>query len=223
MTEAEIRNSPLLPPNTARMGCHFSPTGPGLSQLPSSLPRGGMLILDDREPFQNHTPAQIAQELKDTLDRLGCDSLLLDFERPPTPQTQKLGALLAQVLPCPVGMPPAYGVGIPFLSPCPLHIPLEDYLRPFQGREIWLEWMVQAQTITVTPQGTALGPAKDKPDRGWYDQHLQCMAAMDTTPEGVIFTLFDTPDTLEKKMTQAQKLGVTRRIGLYQDFPVFAK
>ena len=219
MTDREMLDIPHFPAYTARMGCCFSPVGTGLWDLPTDLPAGGMLLLDDRFPFQNHDPEQILWELKQVVDRLKCGAVLLDLERPPEPEVCGLAQRLAADLPCPVGMPPGCGDGVVFLPPCPLHIPLADYLRPFQGREIWLEAAFQLQTITVTAQGVTHTPSGDKPPKGRYDEILHCHYDMESSPEQVVFTLFDTPESLEQKLSHAASLGVTRAVGLFQDFP----
>ena len=223
MTDSEIRTSPRLSQPIARMGCHFSTTNSGLQGLPTGRPFPGMLVLDDRIPLGKHDPIQITEALTAAVDELGYDGLLLDWERPPAPASQTLAALLADTLPCPVGMPPGYGDGIVFLPPCPVHVPLAEYLHPFLGREIWLESFFQAQTVTVTAAGSIQAPTADKPQGGWYDDHLHCHAIVETATDRAVFTLWDDWDTWEKKMAQAAALGVTRAIGLSQDFPVLRK
>ena len=213
-TDREMLDDPPHSFQLACLGCHFSQTGTSLDAVPARLPPDGMLIVDDRVPFERHDPRQIADQLK----QLACGSVLLDWERPPTPATRSLAQVLADTLPCPVGMPPGYENGPVFLPPCPLHIPLEDYLRPFQGREIWLEVALPWETITVTPQGTTYGSTGDRPEHGRYDDTLRCCYTTATAPDRVIFTLFDTWRSLEEKMGQAAALGVTRAVGLYQEF-----
>ena len=218
MTDSEIRTSPRLSQPIARMGCHFSTTNSGLQGLPTGRPFPGMLVLDDRIPLGKHDPIQITEALTAAVDELGYDGLLLDWERPPAPASQTLAALLADTLPCPVGMPPGYGDGAVFLPPAPLHVPLADYLAPWQGREIWLEAALRQQVITVTAHGTEISPpAPADREGGFYHRELCCRFTQEIREDRVVFTLFDTRQTLKDKLAQAQKLGVTAALGLYQE------
>ena len=220
MMDREMQDSPTLPPHIARMGCTFDPDGPGLLGLPEAIPPDGMLLVDDRHPVGNHDPALVAQALAETVDRLGIDGILLDFERPPTSPSLAMAACIAQALPCPVGMPPAYGAALDsplFLSPCPPHVPMEEYLKPWHHREIWMEARMLRQTITVTPEGTVYGipsPA-DNLTGGYFDNLLRCQCITKITDDNVIFTLYDTPETLRKKWNHPT---ISRAIGLYQDW-----
>jgi hypothetical protein len=64
---AEIQNSPHLPERIAWMACHFSAYGKGISNMPTSLPPGAALILNDRMPPFGHDPATVAKELIQTI------------------------------------------------------------------------------------------------------------------------------------------------------------
>ena len=185
---------------------HLGVYGPDVT-----LPPGAMLILDDRLPG----PLDPAQAM-------GADSVLLDFERKPTPDTIRTANKLLRPLDCPVAAPPGYleDPACPiFLPPCPLHVPLAEYLAPWQDRAVWLDVTMQQQNVTVTAEGTRYSsPAPaDRQDGGWFDEVLLCRCAMDVSDEQVVFTLFDTPDTLKRKLEQAAALGVTRAVGLYQE------
>ena len=220
MMDREMQDSPLLPPRIARMGCTFDPEGPGLLNLPETFPPHGMLIVDDRQPVQNHDPDLVAQALAEAADRLGIDGILLDFERPPTAASKAMAACIIPSLPCPVGMPPDYGAALEgplFLPPCPLHVSMEEYLKPWHNREIWMEARMLGQTITITPQGTAYGPLSsvDNLTGGYYDDILRCQCITEITEDQVVFTLYDTPETLQKKWNHP---NISRAIGLYQDW-----
>ena len=67
MTAREFRICKTVPANMAWMACHFSPYGTGLSNLPTSLPPGSMIILNDRTPICGHDPELIAAQLKELL------------------------------------------------------------------------------------------------------------------------------------------------------------
>ena len=185
------------------------------------LPHPALLILDGNE----HVPPGVLPVVTDhfpldgqALQRIcqGQEALLLDFVRPPT----TLPRNILQGLPCPCGAPPGYRKEGPvFLPPAPLHIPLEQYLAPCREREIWLEAALQRQTITVTSSGTTIAPPS--PNRsfegGFYDEMLRCRFTQDFHKDRAVFTLFDTPETLVKKLDHAATLGVTRAVGLFQE------
>ena len=218
MTGAETASAPVLPGHWGYMACHFSPEGPGLSDLPEDLPPGTMVILNDRFPCRDHDPCRIAEEL----GRLDIGSVLLDFERKPAADAQKVANALFQALPCPVAAPPGF-IEDPacavFLPPCPLHAPLAEYLLPWQGRAIWLDVTLGQQTITVTHSGTVRSsPAPaDNLTGGTFDDALLCQCLTEIGESEVTFTLFDTMDTLRRKLALAAELGVARAVGLYQE------
>ena len=218
MTGAETAAAPSLPPHWCYMACHFSPDGSGLCDLSGALPPGTMVILNDRFPCRDHDPQQIAAEL----GRLKCGSVLLDFERKPQEYSRMVADALFRALRCPVAAPPGFiedkGCAV-FLPPCPLHVPLAEYFRPWQGREIWLEAALQQQTITVTPQGTQYGPILPADNRagGFFDDILKCQCVTDISDAEVHFNLFDTRNTLARKLALAAELGAVRAVGLWQE------
>ena len=76
MTAAEIRNTAILPSRTAWMACHFSPYGRGLSNIPSVLEEGSLLILDDITPIRGHDPEVITQQLMQAMEHLRVSGIL---------------------------------------------------------------------------------------------------------------------------------------------------
>ena len=170
-------------------------------------PMGVLPVVTDRFPLDGQALQRICQ---------GQEALLLDFVRPPTTSLREI----IQGLPCPCGAPPGYTEEGPvFLPPASLHIPLEQYLAPYKGREIWLEAALQKQTVTVTTGGVTIDPPR--PNRsfegGFYDEKLCCRFTQEFTEDTAVFTLFDTPETLVSKLDHAAALGVTRAVGLYQE------
>ena len=171
------------------------------------VPPGVLPVLTDCFPLDGQALQRICQ---------GQEALLLDFVRPPTTLLQEI----IQGLPCPCGAPLGYTEEGPvFLPPAPIHIPLDKYLTPYRGREIWLEAALQRQVVTVTVSGATIGPPL--PNRnfegGFYDEKLCCCFTQEFTEDMAVFTLFDTPKTLAKKLDHAAALGVTRAVGLYQE------
>ena len=188
---------------------HLGVYGPAAQIRP-----GAMLILDDRVPG-SLDPAHIASMVQP-------ESVLLDFEREPDADSVRIAEELSRALSCPVAAPPGFlkdPAHPVFLPPCPLHVPLAEYLHPWQNRNVWLDVTAQQQVITVTPDGTRYStPAPaDRQDGGWFDEVLLCRCTMETSKGEVCFTLFDTLETLKKKLEQAAALGVTRAVGLFQE------
>ena len=134
--------------------------------------------------------------------------------------------MIIHSLPCPVAVTEGFAAGHPcpvFLSPAPLHIPLSEYLLPWQGREIWLEAALEQEEITVTETGTNFAGQfpPEGLDGGFYDEELRCHYRVKTEPNRIIFTLFDTLDSLENKLSLAQSLGVKQSVGLWQELGTF--
>ena len=174
------------------------------SQIP---PAGVLPVITDAFPLDRQTLLRLCQ---------GREAVLLDFERPPTEEVREM----IRHLPCPAAAPPGYSdKGPVFLPPAPLHMPMEEYLSPWKGREIWLEAALQRQVVTVTEEGCAVFPPCTNTDfkGGFHSQKLQCRFLQNFSENRAVFTLFDTPDTLRIKLDRAGELGVTRAIGLFQE------
>ena len=222
MTALEIAALDTFPANFAYMACHFSPYCQGLSNIPSALPRSSVLILNDNLPCQDHSPALVADQLKQLMDTFQCESLLLDFQRPPEPESEAMADMILRTLPYPAALTPEYGKNQDctiFLPPCPLHIPLEEYLRPWKNREIWLEAALCQEDAVVTGNGTNFFPQFPPLglNGGFFDDILCCNYHIQEDKDTLTFTLFDTIESLDKKMSLAQSLGVSRAVGLYQE------
>lgn len=210
----------------AWMACHFSPFTEGLSNIPDSMPPASMLILNDRVPCQGHSADLVASQIRDAVSRLECESVLLDFQRADNPEAEAVVQAIHAALPCPVCVSECYAGDLPcpvLLGPNPLHIPLNDYLAPWQGREIWLEAALCQGQITVTEYGSKFVwciPA-DHLSGGIFDESLCCNYLTRIDENQVRFTLFDTLETLGKKLDLAHSLGVSRAVGLYQELVTF--
>ena len=185
-----------------------------------------MLILTDREPCSGHSPSLVAQQLGDAAARLHCESVLLDFQRPWDAESDAMVKAIVATLPCPTAVTEAFATDIScpvFLSPCPLHMPLATYLRPWSGREIWLEAALCQERIVVARTGTAITPIYPTEilDGGFFDRKLCCHYIAKVQEDRIAFTLYDTQETLKQKLELAHSLGVTRAVGLYQELGAF--
>ena len=221
MTAAEISAYPPTGP-IAYMACQFSPYTEGLTNIPDWLPKASVLILNDRMPCQGHSPDLVAGQLADAVTQFGCESVLLDFQRPPDPESSAMVSNLIRSLPCPVAVTEGFAEDFScpvFLGPGPLHLPLEEHLAPWKGREIWLEAALCQESINVSAEGSAITPIfpTQRLSGGFYDEILRCRYRHQIKQDALEFTLFDTPESLEQKLETAADLGVSRVIGLWQE------
>ena len=218
MTSVEFSGCLPFPAHPAWMSCHFSPGGPGLSNLPACLPEGCLLILDDRLPPSGHDPQQIRRELQAMVETQNCAGLLLDFQRLGDPETDSVAAELLQ-LPCPVCVSKAYAQGScpVLLPPCPLTVPLTEHLAPWRGREIWLEAAPDSALFRITKAGChTLFPPQDLP-LPHYDPALFCRYGIEAEPDDLLFSLCRSKEDMLHLLEAAETAGVTAAIGLYQE------
>lgn len=226
MTATELSSDAHLPEHFAWMACHFSLCSEGITNVPAAMPKGAMLILNDRMPCQGHSADLVAQQLSDAVQKLNFESVLLDFQRPPEPESMAIVKTLVGALPCPVAVFESYAKELScpvFLPPSPLHKPLAEHLAPWTGREIWLEAALCQEEISVTSKGVTCIP-RFPPDAlagGFPEDHLCCRYQARLSENEIRFTLFDTRESLEQKLEQAGSLGVTRAVGLYQELETF--
>ena len=179
-------------------------------------------MLNDRMPCQGHSADLVSGQLADAVMQLGCESVLLDFQRPPDPESSAMVSNLIRSLPCPVAVTESFAEGFScpvFLGPGPLHLPLEEHLTPWKGREIWLEAALCQESVKVSPQGSVITPIfpTQRLSGGFYDEILRCRYQSQIRHDALEFTLFDTPKSLEQKLETAADLGVSRVIGLWQE------
>ena len=175
MTPSEIACCTALPDRIAWMSCHFCSCTEGIANIPEALPECAMLILTDRESCNGHSPDLAARQLLDTVSRLRCESVLLDFQRPWCAESAAMVRAIVRALPCPAAVTEAFADetdGPVFLAPCPLHMPLDAYLRPWKEREVWLEAALCQERITVTADGVSCTPVfpTQALDGGFHDR-----------------------------------------------------
>lgn len=222
MTGWEISKNAEFSQNIAWMACHFSPYGTGLTNLPGALPPGSMVILNDRTPVCGHDPTLIAAQLAAVVEEKQCMGVLLDFQRPDEQETAAIAEILVQELSCPVGVSHYYAQNLScpvFLPPVPLHVLPEEYLAPWQGREVWLECALDGATITITAEGSAVTPLP-YPELENYrhrDANLCCHYEIDITEKQAQFHLGRSHDDLHDLLAAAERINVTHAIGLFQE------
>ena len=222
-TCAEFAQCEEKPKKIAWMACHFSPYGTGLSNLPTTLPEGSMLIVNDRIPVCGHDPLQIVQQLNAAVSDFSCCAVLLDFQRHNSDENRQVAQAVLDGLSCTVGLSHLYAKAFDcpvFLPPPELDVPLDQHLAPWDGREIWLEAALDMAQFTVTEKGcTSLPLPYSPPDGDFFrDDALCCSYRCDIRPDAAVFTLWRTPEDLENLLTKANNAGIHRTIGLYQQF-----
>lgn len=218
-TPLEMARNPM-PGRLAYLSCHFSPGGKGLSNLPETCMPGSILILDDSTPMDGHEREWILTQLSEWIAKNQCEALLLDFQRQGIPEQQELAKLLSGALPCPVSVSEFYAreLSCPvFLPPVPPDKPLMEYLRPWQGREIWLEAALDRIMLALTESGCTAAPFFDFPEDGHSDARLHCHYTAEIGPDSAVFRLWRTRSDLDALLADAQGQGVTRAIGLWQE------
>lgn len=226
MTAAEMAKVSDFPPKIAWMACHFSPYGLGLSNLPQRLPPHALLLLDDITPIREHDPQRIAEQLLNCLESLNCHGVLLDFQRPDVPETAVLVNHLTQTLPCPVIVSESYASELScpvFLPPVPPSVALEEYISPWEGRSIWMEIGLTGELLTLTEQGceTVPLPFPNEASEGFPEKALHCHYRIETNEKSARFTLWRTEKDLAALLEEAEGLGISGAVGLYQEFSKF--
>lgn len=223
LTAAEFQNCSSLPEHIGWMACHYSPYGLGISNRPDALPAGSMLIFNDRTPPCGHDPELITQQLGELVENFQCSSVLLDFQRPDYNENAAVAKAVTDALSCPVGVSELYAKELDcpvFLPPVPLTAPINEYLRPWQGREVWLEEAMIGERFTVTATDNTCIPLAciDQPSSGFCDSQLHCHYQACTFDNHIEFTLWRTKDDLNQLQQEAKSYHVTRTVGLFQEF-----
>ncbi len=216
MTGAEFEAWGGTVQGPAWMACHFSPYGQGITNLPPALPENAMLILNDRIPWSGQDPETVLRQLL----ALPGECLLLDLQRGKNPEALNLIEKICQGFDRPVGVSESFGRDLScavFLPPVPPDTVLADYLRPWQGREIWLELELNRVLWTVTEQGAVAGPLDAVPETGFRDRELCCHYSVSVREDRADFSLWRAREDLDDLLDQAQVLGVTRAVGLWQE------
>ena len=222
LTAAEFQFCSCLPECAAWMACHYSPYGLGLSNLPRELPEGAMLILNDRTPVQGHDPEGIIRQLEEAKHTLHYKYILLDFQRPDSAENATVASALVAANICPVGVSEPYARALDcpvFLPPAPPHVPLTEHLAPWQGRKIWLEAALGGEVITVTEKGSTAAPLSpgEIPETVLEDPALHCHYHIRVYDDRINFALWRTRENLTGLLEQAENLGVTLAVGLWQE------
>ncbi len=219
MTAREFYDAPSITQEIAWMACHFSPYSTSLLNLPNQLPQNSLLILNDSTPPGHQDPRIVLEILESVLKKNNCIGLLLDFQRPSCHETMRIVQEVIKLdYPVCVAKDYAENFDCPvFLPPVPLTVPLLEYIEPWLGREIWLDAALSCEKITVTEKGSTFCPAASIPECPFEDKELHCHYHIATKADSFIFTLHRTKDDLNNLLLEAESLGITTAVGLYQE------
>ena len=222
MTAAEVQRCSNLPQHMAWMACHFSSYGAGLSNLPEQLPESNLLILNDRIPIQGHDPQTVARQLVQIVEQTQSKGVLLDFQRCGNPKINTIIQAITASLSCPIAVTPYYAqenTCAVFLEAPRAYHPLKPMVDRWKGRQLWLEISPGYGTVTVTKDGSHYEPETPFPDGlpVHQDEKLHCNYCIEKQPDQVRFHFHRTADDLASLLAEAQSLGITHAIGLYQE------
>lgn len=222
ITELEYQNCPEIPKQLAWMACNFSSYHNGLTNMPSQLPAGSVLLVSDQIPPQGHDPALVAQQLSNSVSKLDAAGVVLDFQRPYHTETADMVLQIQSALSCPIAVTPTYlqdWTGALILPPVPVDTSVEDHLRPFAGREIWLEVDTMGEILTLTSDGCSRQSLTEPVDEPTFrDDSLCCHYKTQVLEDRAIFSLWRTREDLDALLSKAQALGIRLALGLYQQF-----
>lgn len=224
MTQGEFLHCPQLPEHIAWMESSFSSSGTGLSQLPQTLPKNSLLMVTDQFPPQDHDSELIIRQLIKTAEDFSLCGVVLDFQRPYCEETDKIADAICRTLPCPVALTPPYKKAdtILFLPPIPVYQSAKEYLAPYAGQEIWLETELRGMEMTVTKDGSTGCPLEAPLDGSIFeDAQCHCRYTIDVRPDRAIFSMLRTGADLQALLTEAETMGVTKAMGLYQQQVLF--
>lgn len=222
MTAAEFHTAEVLPLHPAWMACHFSLYGTGLSNIPRTLPKGSMLMLNDRIPICGHDPQLVAQTLCQAAKDLECDCILLDLQRTECEEHFDVIRAVLEQAGCPVGVSALYAgeFDCPVLiPPVPPHVAPKEAFCKWEGRELWLELSTEGTEIAVTEKGSQYTPLVGfLPDEHSHQEpELFCHYAISTEDDRILFSLGRTGEDQIALLDTAAACGITRALGLWQE------
>lgn len=89
---------------------------------------------------------------------------------------------------------------------------------PWKGRDIWLELAHDSIGYRITAEGAKVFQPTDCPEPALFDDKLYCHYAIDIQENAVRFTLSRTAEDISALMERAEAMGVSRFVGLWQEF-----
>lgn len=226
ITAQEFTHFEDFPSTLCYMACHFSASGAGLSNLPISLPAESILCIDDSTPISEHDPDIVTSQINNIVQTHHPYGILLDFQRPDNPQTFDMTKRIISSINCPVAVSHIYASELTcpvFLPPLPYRLTVEEYLKPWANREIWMELGNDMEMAILTEDsfGTEriyVIPEKHLP---LHDPALLCHYSINVKQDHIALYFQRTKADLEQIQQAAKKLGVSKFIGLWQQLQRF--
>ena len=192
------------------------------TQLPVNLPTGALLVLTDQLPIDADAVSPLCSTLSEIMFRFGCQGIVLDFQRPGQEEALAFARQLVDSLPCPVAVSDLYARDLEcpvFLSPVPPDCRLSQHIAPWQDREIWLDLSTEGLEIVLTEDGSTFKPLPHfvPSTPGHRETRLHIHYAITVDKASAVFTLWRTKSDLHALLQEAEHLGVSKVIGLYQE------
>ena len=223
MTAAEFSFARKLPRHIAWMACHFSAYSTNLSNLPTEIPPGSMIIINDKMPPSGHDKFAIAEQLNRLADQYRVSSFLFDFERKETEETAEMIYYLTSSVNSPVVVTEVYAhasKGPVLISMPPPHISLKKQIANIQNRELWLELAMETEIAIIDSNGCHFQPYGGEvfPAMEFTDSTLHTKYRLQICNNHANYLLKREIAEVADIMKEAKSLGVTTFVGLYQQF-----
>lgn len=221
MTCAEFSATAEVGAPIAWMACHFSCYGAGLSNLPPKLPKGSVVIVNDRTPPHGHDMDTVLLQLQRIEKEQEDISFLFDFQRPGDRELTQLVSCLDQALSRPFAVSEGYaentGCAV-FIQAPPPHLSLKNRITGYQGREIWLELALETEKATVSNDGCQFSLLADTAlkEPVFYNTELICRYHTDIFSQHAEFTMQRGKEEINALLQEAEALKIQTAVGLYQ-------
>lgn len=226
ITAQEFTHFEDFPSTLCYMACHFSPSGAGLSNLPISLPTESILCIDDSTPITHHNPDIVTSQINSLVQTHHPCGILLDFQRPDNPRTLDMIKNIISCTNCPVAVSHIYANALPcpvFLPPLPYRLTVEEYLKPWANREIWLELGNDVEMAVITEDSFGTERIYGMPEKCFplNDPSLLCHYSISVKQDHIALYFHRTKEDLEQIQRKASALGVNKFLGLWQQLRQF--
>lgn len=174
---------------------------------PKAVVPGELLIFDDRNALPEDT-GRLIGALNEAMKKTGAKTLLLDFERPPSPAAEHLIEKLAKKHP--TVAPEQYEGGADF-TPLMCYDPGRELFAEFRRRIIPGSWLELRPVDRLIRFPAETGGTRMETDT--FSEELQCRYRMETAEDGYTLRLYDTSETFRDRFALLSP-GFAAAIGL---------
>ena len=132
---------------------------------------------------------------------------------------------LSEGLPSPVAVSSLYGTvtrGPVLLPPVPAFRLLREHISPWAGRELWLELSPEGCQVRLDEKGSCTEPWWPEGSLPFRHEGLKCHYRTELRPGMAVFRGCRSTEDMEELLEEAERLGVTAALGLWQEFPRYA-